>query len=170
MARRGFTLIETLVVLSVLTMMTSMLVLYNRTGERQILLLREKARLINTILRAKSLALTTVIEDEPACGYGVHIESDEYFMYRDIAIDCSTSDWMYNDASDDVVEGSLVALDSALTISQRDIVDIVFVPPDPRVFLNGGDALPQGTLVLRSADQESNVTITINNAGQISAD
>ena len=169
-SRAAFTLIETLVVLSILTLMTSMLVLYNRTGERQILLLREKARLINTVLRAKSLALNTLIEDEPACGYGVHIASNTYFIYRDRAINCRTSDHIYTGASDEVVNGTNVTLDPALSFKEGDVADIVFVPPDPQVFLNGGQGLSQVTVMLASVDGKSTVSIIINNAGQISAE
>lgn len=172
----GFTLIETLVVLSILMLMTSMLVLYNRTGERQILLLREKARLISVIFRAKSLALNTFIEDEPACGYGVHIGPSAgsgqagYFIFRDKAINCRVSDRVYSDASDEIVAGSEVRLDPGIKFGQADIVDIVFVPPNPTVFLNGGQGMREGTIALASSDNASQVTIIINNAGQISAE
>lgn len=173
---KGFTLIETLVVLSILMLMTSMLVLYNRTGERQILLLREKARLISVIFRAKSLALNTFIEDEPACGYGVHInpsarsEQSGYFIFRDKAINCRMSDHVYGEASDEIVAGSEVRLDAGILFGQADIADIVFVPPNPTVFLNGGQSTREGAIVISSIDNKSNVTITINNAGQISAE
>ncbi len=173
---KGFTLIETLVVVSILMLMTSMLVLYNRTGERQILLLREKARLISVIFRAKSLALNTFIEDEAACGYGVHIGPSAssgqagYFIFRDKAINCRMSDRVYTDATDEIVSGSEVQLDPALQFKQTDITDIVFVPPNPAVFLNGGQGMREGAIALASIDNKSRVTIIITNAGQISAE
>lgn len=168
--RTGFTLIETLVVLGVLTLMTSMLVLYNRTGERQIILLREKARLISTIFRAKSLALNTLIEDEPACGYGVHIKEKQYFIYRDKAIACRTSDHVYTENADEMVTGSVVHIDAGLSFSGGTLTDIMFVPPNPKVFLNGGQGLLEGVMMLGVRDGTSSVTIHINHAGQISAE
>lgn len=167
---KGFTLIETLVVLGILTLMTSMLVLYNRTGERQIVLLREKARLISTIFRAKSLALNTLIEDEPACGYGVHADQKGYFIYRDKAIACRTSDHVYTESADEMVAGSLVHLDAGLSFSEGTLADIVFVPPHPKVFLNGGQGLGEGAMTLEMSGGKSSVTIQVNHAGQISAE
>jgi len=168
--RKGFTLIETLVVVGVLTLMTSLLVLYNRTGERQIILLREKARLIGTIFRAKSLTLNTFIEDEPACGYGVHTSQGEYFIYRDKAIACRTSDHVYTDTTDEIVAGTLVRLDAGLRFGGGTVTDMVFVPPDPKVFLNGRQGFTEGEIILEGVDGKSSVTIQVNNAGQISAE
>ncbi len=169
-SRKGFTLIEILVVLSILTLMTSMLVLYNRVGERQILLLREKARLISAIFRAKSLALNTLIEDTPACGYGVHIGDRGYFIYRDKAISCRASDHIYGSASDEIVAGSVVALPPGLQWGDHGINDILFIPPNPDVFLDGGKGLFEGAINFLSVDGKSRVSITITNAGQISAE
>lgn len=168
--KHGFTLIETLVVLGVLTLLTSMLVLYNRTGERQIVLLREKARLINTILRAKGLALNTVIEDEPACGYGVHLFDTGYGMYRDRASACRTSDHTYTEYTDTIVAGTNVALPQSVRLGIGTVTDILFIPPDPKVFLNGGQGLTEGTMVLESVDGASSVNIHVTHAGQISAE
>lgn len=167
---KGFTLIETLVVLGVLTLMTSMLVLYNRTGERQIVLLREKARLIGIIFRAKSLALHTLIEDEPACGYGMHSSEAEYFMYRDKAIVCRVSDHAYTEGTDEIIAGTLTQLGVGLQFGARTLTDILFVPPNPKVFLNGGQGLTEGEIILQSVDGKSSVSIYVNNAGQISAE
>lgn len=167
---KGFTLIETLVVLSILTLMTSMLFLYNHAGEKQILLLREKARLIGTIFRAKSFALNMLIEDTPACGYGVHIGRDNYFIYRDKAIFCRTSDHVYGSASDEIMAGSIVALSPGLQWGNHGINDILFIPPNPDIFLNGGKGLLEGDISLLSVDGKSRVSITITNAGQISGE
>ena len=78
----GFTFIETLVTISVLMILTSIVLLYNRAGEKQIILLREKARLVQTILKARSSSINTLITDEPICGYGVHFESDSYRILK----------------------------------------------------------------------------------------
>ena len=168
--RKALTLIETLEVLSILILMTSMLVLYNRTGERQILLLREKARLIGAIFRAKSLALNTFIDDDPACGYGVHITDRGYFIFRDKAISCRTSDHVYSEQSDEKVAGSEIELVPAFQFGQVDVTDIVFVPPNPAVFLNGGTATREGMIEIMSIDTKSHVSVIINNAGQVSGE
>lgn len=166
--RRGFSLIEMLVVLAILVLLTSVLVLYNRSGERQILVLREKARLIGTLLRAKSLAINTFVEDSPACGYGVHIDPPRYFIFRDRAIDCRTSDHIYGASSDEIVPDAEASLPPLLSFSAVGASDIVFVPPDPEVFLNGGTALTEAIISLSSADGASQASVTITDAGQVS--
>lgn len=166
--RRGFSIIEMMVVLGILVLLTSLLVLYNRSGERQLLVLREKARLVGTLLRAKSLAINTFVEDEPACGYGVHIDPPRYFIFRDRAIDCRTGDHIYTEASDDIVPGTDVVVPAAISMSFVGATDIVFVPPDPQVFLNGGTAIETALISLATSDGATETGVLITNAGQIS--
>lgn len=172
--RRGFSVIEMLVVMSILVVLSSFLILYNRTGELQIILLREQAHLIGTMFRAKSLALNTLIEDVPACGYGVHIEvstsavPSRYFIYRDKAINCRTSDRIYAAASDEIVGGTEVALLPHIAFGKFAVRDILFVPPDPQVFLDGSQAFAEASVMLQSDDGKIKASVTINNAGQIS--
>ncbi len=172
--RRGFSVIEMLVVMSILVVLSSFLILYNRTGESQIFLLREQARLISTVIRAKSLALNTLIEDVPACGYGVHIEvstdstPSQYFVYRDKAINCRTSDRIYAEASDEIVAGTEAALPKQVVFGDVGVRDIMFVPPEPEAFLDGSQALAEADIVMMSADGKTKATVTVNNAGQIS--
>jgi prepilin-type N-terminal cleavage/methylation domain-containing protein len=172
--RRGFSVIEMLVTMSILVVLSSFLILYNRTGEAQILLLREQAHLISTVIRAKSLALNTLIEDVPACGYGVHIEVStgvavsRYFIYRDKAINCRTSDRIYAAASDEIVGDGVVTLPPQVVFGEVGVRDIMFVPPDPQVFLDGSQALTEADIVMMSVDGKTKATVTVNNAGQIS--
>ncbi len=172
--RWGFSVIEMLVVMSILVALSSLVILYNRTGELQIFLLREQARLISTVIRAKSLALNTLIEDTPACGYGVHIDvstgvlPSRYFIYRDRAINCRTSDRIYTAASDEIVSGTEVALPSQVVFGDIAVRDILFVPPAPQAFLDGSQALTEADIVMKSNDGKTKATVTINNAGQIS--
>ena len=172
--RRGFSVIEMLVVMSILVVLTSFLILYNRTGELQILLLREQAHLISTVIRAKSLALNTLIEDVPACGYGVHIEvstgaaPSRYFIYRDKAINCRTSDRIYAAASDEIVAGTEVIFPPQIVFGDVGVHDILFVPPMPEVFLDGSQGLTEADIVMMSSDGKTKATVTVNNAGQIS--
>ena len=171
---RGFSVIEMLVVMSILVVLSSFLILYNRTGELQIVLLREQAHLISTVIRAKGLALNTLIEDVPACGYGVHIDistgsaPSKYFVYRDKAINCRTSDRIYAEASDEIVAGTEVVLPKQVVFGDVGVHDIMFVPPEPQAFLDGSQALAEADIVMMSVDGATKATVTVNNAGQIS--
>lgn len=161
--------------MSILVVLSSFLILYNRTGELQIVLLREQAHLISTVIRAKGLALNTLIEDVPACGYGVHIEvstasatPSNYFIYRDKAINCRTSDKIYAAASDEIVDGTEVVLPKQVVFGNLGVHDIMFVPPEPEAFLDGSQALTEADIVMMSNDGKTKATVTVNNAGQIS--
>lgn len=172
MPRSGFTLIEILIVISILTLMTSFLVLYNRAGESQIILFKEKANLIGALARAKNLAFGTLIENVGGmvvCGYGVYAESAGYFLYRDLAADCQASDRGYSgDGSGEKIVNDAFALSAAVKLSKEGISDILFVPPFPDVYFDGQRATGEAELVLSVIDGQTKVGVTVNGAGQIS--
>jgi len=169
---KGFTLIESLTVITILALMTSILILYNRTGERQIVLLREKANLISTILKAKNLALGGFIQ-EPlqavVCGYGVYLEENQYLIYRDLANDCEASGKGYSPDNPQELFGDIIKLSpvTILNFESAPNLDIFFAPPVPDVFFDGGKALSEKNIILSDLDHTTEVTININNAGQI---
>lgn len=173
MDKRAFTLIETLVIMSILTLLTSFLILYSRGGERQIVLLREKAKIISILLRVKSLSINTLVENEPGCGYGVAFEGSSYFIYKDLASDCAiASDHLYSgSASGEKLEDEVFNLDPALKFFHRDVNDVLFVPPDPQVFFDGDQSSVdiEAIITLSTLDESSQTSIIINNAGQISS-
>lgn len=168
--RRGFSILEMLVVMGILAILSSTLILYNRAGERQLVILREKARLIGTIVQAKSYATNMFVDDAPACGYGVHIDASagKYFIYRDRAINCRTSDRIWGEASDEAVSGSLVALQEGVDFGDGAVSDIMFVPPHPEIYLDGGNGFREAVIGLSSADGSAKGEIIITDAGQIS--
>lgn len=174
MQKNGFTLIEALMVVSILTIMTSLLLLYNRTGERQIVLLREKSKLISSILRAKNLAFGVLIQQaigQTICGYGVYIKKDRYFLYRDLAFNCELSDNRYSaDNPDELLAADNFILDGHLEFVGTEPADILFIPPQPQVFFDGSLATGEKEVILRASDpdQEISAKILINSAGQVS--
>ena len=169
----GFTLIEAMIVISILTLMTAFLILYNRTGERQILLLNEKSSIISTILRAKNLSLGVFVKQpirETVCGYGVYLEGSRYFIYKDLAGNCDLSDKRYSlNNPDELVAGEDHALHPALKFTDKDANDILFAPPIPSVFFDGSPATDEKIIGISDLAKLSEVKIIINNAGQISA-
>ena len=178
MPQRGFTLIEIIVIIGIITLLTSLLLLYSRGGERQILLLREKAKVISAVLRAKAMAINTVIEAQPACGFGVHFEERRYFIYRDSALDprdcfaISDHRRYSGEASGEILASEIFPLDPALRFSGLPIGDVFFQPPQPRVFFDGEEpvSLREARLTLATLDNNSQASIIINDAGQITAE
>lgn len=166
--RHGFTFIEILITLGVLTMLTSVLLLYGRVGERNVTLTREKAKVISQLLRAKSSSINAIITDEPICGYGIHFEEQKYILFQDRGGDCQGSDFSYTatDPEESVAEFNLPL---GIHFSAMTVRDIFFMPPDPRIFFDGRMAqFEEARLTLAVSDNSSSVNIKITSAGQIS--
>lgn len=161
---RGFTLVEVLVVVSITALLSSVLILYSRTGERQILLFREQAKVLNLISKSKSLALQTYIDGASACGYGIHFTlPGTLILFKDQAPDCAASDNIYSGPDEDF---SHLILGDGIVISSADISDILFIPPDPSVKLTPDQV--SGIITLQTIDGGTSARIKLNNSGQIS--
>ncbi|MEK7114751.1 MAG: prepilin-type N-terminal cleavage/methylation domain-containing protein [Patescibacteria group bacterium] len=167
MQRDGFTFIEILITMGILLMLTSVLLLYNRSGERQIILFKEKASVVGLILKAKSLSLNTLITNEPICGYGVHFETNSYLLFKERSTDCINSDRIYTVAdSQELVEE--YTLSSGLKFSPTGFQNILFMPPDPFVFFDGVFASGERLMTISNIDGSASVNLKINSSGQIS--
>lgn len=169
----GYTVVEMLVVISVTALLAGILIIYSRTGEHQIILFRDQAKIINTILRAKSLAIGTYAEETPACGYGVHFvqnEQSQFILFKDLAEPCSDSD---NDYSGEIENFEINELDAKLKFSNLEFTDILFIPPEPEVIIKkeGADiAANEAIIEIATLDQSSSKTIKVNKFGQVTTD
>lgn len=164
--RKGFTLIEIMVTLGVTLVLTSILIVYSRVGERQIILWKDQAKIVGVLLKAKSLALQFRKETGQSmpCGYGVHFAQDNSFvLFKDMAEICSESDNAYSGDSENVEN---YFLDGSLEFSDLGVSDVLFIPPEPTVAFNpaiGDEAI----ITLKIKDTSSSAIIKITNAGQI---
>lgn len=166
MFKDGFTFIEILITMGILLMLTSILLLYNRSGEQQIILFKEKASVVGLILKAKSLSLNTLITNEPICGYGVRLEINSYLLFKERSTDCINSDRVYTVADpQELVEKHNLPL--GLKFSQTGFQNILFMPPDPFVFFDGVFASGERSMAISNADGSASVNLKINSGGQI---
>lgn len=166
MGKDGFTIIEMLVVISVIgLLLTTTMVFYGRTGERQIVLFREQTKILNILSRAKFLSVQSFGKTEPVpCGYGVHFEEPQsIILFKDDAEDCAQADSRY---SGDAEKVESFILDRAVVFESLPLSDVVFIPPNPTVVLNPEQ--DQATIVIKTTDGKGRVNIKINNFGQIS--
>src|SRR3989338_2340471 len=88
--RTGFTLIESVVVVAVMTMLAALFIGYSLEGSAPIKMLKNKSEFIAAMYRARSLAIATYQYDPPECGYGIHVFTSEspvrrYVLWRDTA-------------------------------------------------------------------------------------
>ncbi len=165
---------EMLFVIGALLVMTTLLILYNRTGQDQIILFTEKSQLVSAIYEARSRAIQTFAESAAPCGYGIHFENNNtsYILYKNLS-DSDTCKSMkndpnyipspgdiYSDGRDQVVR--TFTFNQAVKFSPKPVSDILFVPPDPIVYPSGL------TITLGTTDGSATETITLSHFGQIS--
>ena len=171
--QEGFTLIEVLVVTSIMSLLAGFLVVYTRSSENQIKILREKATFLNNLYRARSMAIRTIQSTPPECGYGIYILDDRrYTLWRDTATkpDCSTADSVYNSPAEDFEKP--VELQSGLKFldinTSEFLRSILYIPPDPRI-VTVPEIAPGGTarILLGTEDRASVAEIKINRYGRI---
>ena len=188
MNKSGFTLIEALIVIMVTMMMTSILITSSRTSNKQILLFKEQAVFINTISRAKSLAigtfqpaLTTGGSTQPICGWGVHVlgSGSGYILFKDLGTlgpppSCvGTGTYSADEAFETFTLDPAVHLSGAVPQDASGGLDVVFRPPQPIVFINGATgtfAPPEATIMMGVVGSTNPSTVTITQGGQVSID
>lgn len=168
----GFTLIELLVTLGVLALLSSLLIVYTRTSENQIRLLKDKATVISALYRARSLALNSVQTPGFDCGYGLKMLTDHtMILWRDIGrTSCNDANTTYDGANENV--GEPIELSRGVTFGNFGAVEflgsILFIPPDPTVVTEPRNvAGGQFQLTLKSSDGRSATTIGVNRFGQV---
>lgn len=165
MKNRGFTIIEILVILGVLSLISTILIINTHGGEQQVILFKEQTRIISIFSRAKSLSIATFGETGTSipCGYGVHLETPRTFLiFKDLAADCKDSDQKYSGAAE-IYES--FQLDSAIKFDSLNF-DVVFIPPDPSVVITPYQ--DPAIIILKIIGSETTAKIKINSAGQIS--
>lgn len=165
----GFTLIEILVTLAITSLLVGVLITYNRAGGLQIAVFRDQAKIINTLLRAKGLALQIFTEAVPACGYGVYFDAagKTFLIFKDLADPCSGSDNRYSGSAEDL---ETINLDPQLKFSNLGLTDILFIPPEPLVIIDGDPNKTGDFLIeLDTISGGSPKRIKVNNFGQVSA-
>jgi len=161
---KAFTTIEILVIIGILSLLSATLILYSRTGERQINLFKEQAKITEIISRAKSLSIATYGKLGVPCGYGVHFEAPSAFLiFKDLAADCKDSDQKYSGAAE-IYES--FQLDSTIIFDSLSLSDIIFIPPDPTVIITPPQ--DEATIIIKTIDGSKSIIIKVTNAGQIS--
>ena len=165
--KKGFTLIEILIMLGIMSMLSGVMLVYSRSSEKLVVLAREQARIISLMARAKSFSLQTYIDGTSACGYGIHIDKGEnaIIVFRDLDADCPESDNIYAADSDESVEKFILSKD--VRIKSSDATDILFIPPDPQVVIDNNPVNERVNIVLETSDGNSQVVIKMNSSGQI---
>jgi len=163
---RGFTLLEMLVVISIVVLLSSLLVIYSHTGENQIVLFKDQSQLITILNRAKSLSIDSLQSSQPSCGFGVHFSKadNSFVIFRDLGADCQNADHVYTDAGE-IFES--YKLSPNINFQSITFTDIIFIPPDPTTLIDNNPNINDGTIILQSLDGSTSLKVKVNNFGQI---
>lgn len=178
----GFTLIELLVVTSVIVILSGIILVNYRTGQRQFALQRSAYKLAQDIRRAQEMAMSAREcspppsscpsgSGVPAGGYGFYIKKTEVNSYK-IYADSGDSPGAEKYTSGEEIE--TIYLEKGVYIKDFNPLaanfSINFKPPDPTIKIkkadeNGSDEV-KITIALE-ADSSKTKTITVNTAGLI---
>ena len=177
-SKSGITIVEILVTISVMAILSSILIIYNRTAERQLILFKEQARLVSTLNRAKGLAMALFREIPPIpCGYGVHISSaaSTYLIFRnlpDAGGKCDNSDNEWSGPGENF--GDVIQIDKAVEIDSASttLQDVFFIPPDPKTIINNITSTIEAEVVIKIKGSigSNRKVIKVNKAVHITTD
>jgi len=180
---KGFTIVELIVTFSVIAILASYMIVYNKTNKTQIVLSLEQAKLVDALNTAKSLTLSTYVEGNSSCGYGVYINyrnnSYEIFKYGQppncSAIASSSID--LSNSSYTKIKTTNLPKEIIFDNSKNNKLNIIFfIPPDPKTLIwsNGSSPISENSsnyeanIYLKTKDGSMSKTIKVNVMGQIS--
>lgn len=154
---KGFTLIESIVTIAVIVIMAVIVLANYDTLRTQSALNRAVQKIVVDIRKAQNFSAQTrrLSDGSIPCGYGIHYEADDtYILFADIDNSgslCGNADQMY-DTNDDV-DVEIIRIRQQSMEFSGSFQDILFFPPDPLTFINGGN--PPGV-------HDSGLSTTIN--------
>jgi prepilin-type N-terminal cleavage/methylation domain-containing protein len=182
--RKGFTLIEILVFVAISAMLSTIAILYSRTGQNQVALYVEASKISQFILQAKELSISTYGNAGVSCGYGVAIDISRQaysiFSYAPSgAPPCPAAASVSSIAPADTAQYTPGTwnVKPAQNIILKDggnndsIAYVLFYPPAPAtILIDNGAGLAHKTsyVYLSTSDGAASTIISVNTSGQVS--
>jgi len=165
MNQKGVTLIESLVVILVIGILLATIFTGYRGQNKMLVLQRTATKLVADIERAREMAMSAQGDGGSYSlgGYGMYFQGnwqDRYIIFADIDADRARS------SSEDV---STIIIDDGIAISSlipSNQLDVVFVPPSPDVYIEGGSDSASIRLIIEGNPSKYK-DIIINSAGLI---
>lgn len=168
--KKGFTIIEILVVIGIITLLTAIILPHYRAGEHQFALQRSAHQLAQDLRRAKEMAMSAQEFQGaiPGGGFGIYLEREDkdYLLYADI------NGNQRFDGGDGQVE--IINLEQGIKISDISLgsfSSVNFKPPDPVTRISGaweaGAADEVAITLAIEAEPGTTRVINVNRAGLI---
>lgn len=142
--KSGFALIELLVVVSIFMIVF----VFSYQGLRDNRHLEEfrlaTERLANDVKRVQTMVLSGVSDQDLGnISYGIFFdtaEPQEYLIFKDTNIN-----QLYDDGTDTIMETTFLPPDISLSeVSTANQLTIIFLPPKPTMYINGGEIIETG--------------------------
>ncbi len=176
-ALTGFTLVEMMVTISITLLISAMLLVYNRSNEKQIVLFRDQAVLVGFLNRAKTLAIEKFNKDSRVCAFGLYFPSNDprkIILFGDLEppdsppiFGCRTANGQLNtnlryDPGEEIQSYTLDARLRFVNIPNE--LAILFIPPG----LNIQSSAPLPVVIkIETVDGTNSASMTVGEAGQI---
>ena len=178
---RGFTLVELLIVIGIISILTGMVLINFRPGQQQLTLQRAASKLAQDIRRTQEMAMSArECTDPTPCpaggvpsgGYGIYFDQDvagNYIIYAD----GGATQNLRRDSVEDLETVFLEQGVSIISVTPTQItrqLSINFKPPDPKTsFKDGAGNIQTYAQIILQADSKTK-TIMVNQVGQIEID
>ena len=164
---KGFTLVETIVVVAVVSILSVVMLANHQNSQKQQSVQRAAHQLAGDIRRVQNMAMASVeYEGEVPNGYGIYVEKNNpnYILFAD------NNNQTYQPSDIKVEEikfSSTVEIDN-ISPSPSSHVSIFFEPPDPITYINGDSSAGEQTTITLIFPGTSYIkTVTIKTSGQI---
>ena len=164
---KGFTLVELLVSIFIIALLLAFALINYRGAKQKLALERAASKLAQDIRRVQGMALGSekVQGQSSVNGYGIYFSSggqgEEYILFADI-----NSNNKY-DGGDTEIETIFLEKGIKIKNTSPSNLSIVFVPPDPDVYIEPGNKTLAEIIICLEKDENQIKTIEVNKAGLI---
>ena len=168
----GFTIIELLIVMVIISVLSVLVLTNYRSGQKKYALDQAAQKLVSDIRKTQNMSIsgveiTGVCDESNSCdGYGLYADMNNnfYIIYAD-----KNSNATYQ-LPDPIIETinlpDKIEIQNVTPLPPK--IHIFFKPPEPITFINGKDDVGYlGTIVLGLVDSSLTKTITVTTAGLI---
>ncbi|MGB9680586.1 MAG: pilus assembly FimT family protein [Minisyncoccia bacterium] len=151
---RGFTFVEMMVSIGIITLLTVMVLAYNRRAETITALARSANKLVFELQRIQNQAMLVYqgnIKEEKICGWGMYFNSPtSTIAFKDF---CTEDNQGEGDKKyEENEKEAIIPLVKQTEIIETNIQSVVFVPPEPKVYFYPQE-ISQGVIKIRLENQ-----------------
>src|SRR4030042_2002670 len=137
--KKGFTLIEITVVVSIIVLLGTIFIINYRGGEKQFALQRSAHKLSQSLRGAQEMAMSAQIFEGsfPAGGYGISLQKDNefYILFADLDGDGIYDDFPNPEKIEEISLENGIYISQLLPSSDNSLA-ITFFPPAPEIKIN----------------------------------